>query len=257
MKLSLNALMQGNGPPLIILHGLFGSSRNWGAIAQRLAEHWTVHALDLRNHGQSPWSDDVRYQALAADVQGYLDDQKIGRAAIIGHSMGGKAAMALALSDPARVERLLVADIAPVRYPPAFQPYLDAMRSLDLSNIARRNEADAHLTDAVPDAGIRAFLLQNLASGPDGLAWRMNLAALDAGMEEIQGFPDDLLGNRFGGSTLFLSGGRSDYVRPAHRDTIKQSFPKARFARIPDAGHWVHAEKPAEFFQTASIFLKS
>lgn len=257
MKLSLNALTQGNGPPLIILHGLFGSSRNWGAIAQQFAERWTVHALDLRNHGQSPWADDVRYQALAADVLGYLDSQKIERSTIIGHSMGGKAAMALALSEPARVDRLLVADIAPVRYPPAFQPYLDAMRSLDLPNIARRNEADTHLKDAVPDPGIRAFLLQNLASGPDGLAWRMNLVALDAGMQEIQGFPEELLNNQFDGSTLFLSGGQSDYVRPEHRDTIKRSFPKARFARIPKAGHWVHAEKPAEFYQTASIFLES
>ncbi len=256
MKLSLNALTQGNGPPLIILHGLFGSSRNWGAIAQSLADSWTVHALDLRNHGQSPWSDDVRYEALAADVAGYLNAQNIDRAAIIGHSMGGKAAMALALSEPDRVNRLLIADIAPVRYPPAFQAYLNAMRSLDLSGISRRSEADAHLKDAVPDPGIRAFLLQNLATGPNGLEWRMNLAVLDSGMEEIQGFPEALLDRRFEGSTLFLSGGKSDYVRAEHRDVIKRSFPKARFARIPNAGHWVHAEKPAEFLQTASIFLE-
>lgn len=255
MPLSLNALTLGNGPPLVILHGLFGSSRNWGSIAQTLGDGWTVHALDLRNHGESPWSDNVDYEEMASDVIAYLDAQNIDRAPIIGHSMGGKVAMTAALTHPDRLERLLVADIAPVTYPPAFGPFIAAMRSLDLSNITRRGEAGKFLEQAIPDPGIRSFLVQNLTSGPSGLEWRINLQALDGGMAYIQAFPIHLLEMQFDGPTLFLGGKRSDYIRPEHRATIKQSFPKARIAYIPDAGHWLHAEKPDEFTRVATAFL--
>lgn len=214
-----------------------------------------MHALDLRNHGQSPWSDDVGYEAMAGDVLGYLDSQNISRAAIIGHSMGGKVAMAAALHRPDRIERMLVADIAPVQYPSAFGPYIKAMRSLDLSAIKRRSEAGELLEQAVPDPGIRAFLVQNLGSGPSGFAWRINLAALDIGMPAIQGFPEQLLDGQFDGPTLFLGGKKSDYIRSEHRAVIKRNFPQARVAYIPGAGHWLHAEKPDAFTRNATAFL--
>jgi pimeloyl-ACP methyl ester carboxylesterase len=245
----------GDGDPLVVLHGLFGSAGNWTTVARRLGASRRVYALDLRNHGESPWHDGMAYEAMAADVLAFLDARGLGRAAVIGHSMGGKVAMALALAHPARVGALIVVDVAPVDYPPALAPFVAAMRALDPAAAPRRAEADARLAPAVPDPAIRAFLLQNLVKRDGRLAWRINLAAVEAEMDRISSFPDGLLERRYPGPTLFLGGGRSDYIRAEHDARIRRLFPAARIEHVPGAGHWVHAEAPDAFVREVEGFL--
>lgn len=245
----------GSGPPLVILHGLFGSGRNWTRLARQLGETWQVFALDLRNHGDSPWTEGMSYPALAEDVLAFLDRQGLETATVVGHSMGGKTAMALALLYPERVKALVVVDMAPVAYETGFRPYIEAMQRLDLHRLSRRAEADAGLQAAVPDPGIRAFLLQNLVANPNGFAWRLNLAALAAGMAAIGDFPETLTGRTYGGRTLFLGGGLSDYIGEGHRPTIHRLFPGAGIEMLPGVGHWVHAEAPETFLARVQAFL--
>ncbi|MEM8823716.1 MAG: alpha/beta fold hydrolase [Pseudomonadota bacterium] len=233
--------------PLLIAHGLFGSARNWGVIAKRLSDIREVVAVDMRNHGASPWSDDHSYGALAADLAEVIGDRPHD---VLGHSMGGKAAMVLALSYPERVAKLVVADIAPVGYGHTQSHLIDHMRAVDLSKVTRRSDAAAQLSE-VPDDGTRSFLLQSLDVAEK--RWTLNLDALQAEMPKIIGFPD--VAGSFDGPTLFLSGGDSEYVRRAHRDRIKALFPAARLASIPGAGHWLHAQKPREFETALRMFL--
>lgn len=240
----------GDHPPLLIAHGLYGSARNWGAIAKRLSDDRQVITVDMRNHGESPALPDHGYPALADDLAEVIAAHG-GRADVVGHSMGGKAAMVLALTHGDLVARLVVADIAPVAYGHTQVQYIHAMRGVDLTRVDRRPDADAQLRDVVEDAGTRAFLLQSL--DVSARRWRLNLDALEAEMPKIVGFPD--VSGTFDGPTLFLSGGESDYVRPDHRPKIRVLFPKARFARIPGAGHWLHAEKPREFQASVQAFL--
>ncbi|WP_424944062.1 alpha/beta fold hydrolase [Aliiroseovarius crassostreae] len=239
-------------PPILIAHGLFGSGRNWGVIAKRLAKSRRVVTVDMRNHGGSPWSDSHEYADLAADLAEVIGAIG-GQADVIGHSMGGKAAMVLALSHPEMLRRLIVADIAPVGYGHSQTPLIEAMRGLDLSQVALRSDADQLLSDTVDDPSVRAFLLQSLDVA--GKAWRLNLDVLQAEMDKIVGFPD--VTGSFDGPTLFLAGAASDYVRPEHRPLIKALFPNARQAKIPGAGHWLHAEKPREFEAAAGLFLSA
>src|SRR5690349_17265545 len=186
----LNAVEAGEGAPLVLLHGLFGASGNWGAIQKRLAAARRVIAMDLRNHGASGRDPVMDYPALAADVAETLQALGAAPAAVLGHSMGGKVAMALALTRPGLVERLVVADIAPVTYPPALRGYVAAMQALPLHPGLTRREADAALAEAVPEPGIRAFLLQNLRFGAGAPGWRLGLAELAAAMPVIEGFPE-------------------------------------------------------------------
>ena len=237
-------------PPILIAHGLFGSARNWGVIARRLSETRRVVTVDMRNHGDSPWRDRHGYPDLAADLAEVIAAHG-GVADVVGHSMGGKAAMALALGTPRAVRRLVVADIAPVAYTHTQQPLIEAMRAVDLAAVETRRDADDQLRAAVPEAGVRAFLLQSL--DVPGRRWRLNLAALSAEMPAIIGWPDPP--GTFDGPVLILSGAASDYVQPAHRPEIKRLFPNARFAKIPGAGHWLHAEKPREFEAALAAFL--
>jgi pimeloyl-ACP methyl ester carboxylesterase len=239
----------GAGPPLVIAHGLYGSGRNWGVIAKRLSQGRRVIAVDMRNHGASPWTATHSYPELADDLSGAV----AGPADFLGHSMGGKAAMQLALQSPERVRRLIVADIAPVAYSHTQQGMIDAMRAVDLSVVSKRSDADAQLAAHVGDPGVRQFLLQSL--DVTAQAWRLNLDTLEREMETITGWPGTP--GIFEGPALFLSGGTSDYVRREHRDLIRAQFPKARFASIPGAGHWVHAEKPREFEAAARAFLEA
>lgn len=239
-------------PPLLIVHGLFGSGRNWGAIAKRIALHRQVVTVDLRNHGESPWSSVHDYRAMAEDL-GETIARHAGRMDVLGHSMGGKAAMLLALTEPDRVRRLIVADIAPVAYSHSQMHYVDAMRALDLAGISRRSQADAELAEAVPEASVRAFLLQSLAIESGRADWRLNLDALGAEMPKILDFP--AIQARFSGPTLFLVGGQSDYVRPAHRARILELFPAAGYEVLPKAGHWLHADAPNAFVAAAEGFL--
>jgi esterase len=248
----LNAVTYGtstDAPPLIVAHGLFGSARNWGVLAKRLSGHRQVTAVDMRNHGESPWFEDHTYHDQASDLSLAIPS----RADVLGHSMGGKAAMMLALSHPQKVRKLVVADIAPVGYGHSQMPMIEAMRAIDLSEVKTRGDADRQLQSHVEDPGVRAFLLQSLDVKEQ--RWRLNLDALAAEMDDIIGFPQ--VDSRFEGPVLFLSGGDSDYVRRDHRDQIRDLFPKAVFAKIPCAGHWLHADKPREFEASVDAFLKA
>ncbi|MDX1575370.1 MAG: alpha/beta fold hydrolase [Kiloniellales bacterium] len=245
----------GAGPPLVILHGLFGSRRNWAGIARQLGDAYRVFALDLRNHGESPWAESMSYRAMAADVAAFLERQGLEGATVLGHSMGGKAAMLLALERGELVGRLIVVDIAPVAYGHSHLPTIEAMRAIDLSAVSRRGEVDQALQGAVPDPGLRGFLLHNLASEDGRLRWRINLAALGNNMDGLIGYPDDLADLSYDGASLFLAGAVSDYLRAEHHPPIRALFPAAEFDAIAGAGHWVHAEQPEAFLARVQAFL--
>jgi len=236
--------------PVLIVHGLFGSARNWGVIAKRLGAMCRVLTVDMRNHGQSFHADTHGYEDLADDLARVIEAQG-GRADVIGHSMGGKAAMMLALKRPELVRKLVVADIAPVAYTHTQSHLIDAMESLDLTRVSKRSDADALLAAQIEEPGVRAFLLQSLDVREQ--RWLLNLRTLRAEMDRIIGWPE--ASGQFSGPALFLSGAASDYVQAEHRAGIKSLFPAARFAKIPGAGHWLHAEKPREFEAAVAAFL--
>ncbi len=245
---------QSDAAPLVIAHGLFGSARNWGAIAKRLSSERRVVAVDLRNHGNSFWNPDHSYAALADDLAGVI--RHFGsKADVLGHSMGGKAAMVLAIENPGLVRKLVVADIAPVTYAHSHATTIAAMQAVDLARVMRRADADAQLALHLADASLRAFLMQSLEISPSGAAWKLNLTALRQNQAAITGFPD--VDKKFAGPALFLGGAGSDYLRPDYLPTIHRLFANASFAVIEGAGHWLHAEKPAEFARAVSDFLKS
>ncbi|NKC30671.1 alpha/beta fold hydrolase [Falsiroseomonas selenitidurans] len=252
MRLAVTTL--GEGAPVVLLHGLLGAGQNFGTVQKALAaEGFRVLALDLRNHGASPHAAGMAYPDMAADVAETMAAEGAWPAAVIGHSMGGKVAMALALTRPEGVSRLMVADIAPVPYPaPLFNAYIAAMRGLDLRPGLARREADAALAPAMPAAPLRAFLLQNLDFAQEPPAWRIGLEAIAAGMPAIAGWPD--LPGRYEGPVLVLAGERSDYIQPGHRPLFQRLFPAARQGSIP-AGHWLHAENPTAFLAQVRGFL--
>lgn len=241
------AQRSGTGTPLVVAHGLFGSGRNFNTLGRRWAAGRRVVLLDMRNHGNSPWADEMDYAAQAADLAEAVERLAEGRAIVLGHSMGGKATMALALSRPELVAGLIVADIAPMTYGHTHLPYVRAMRSTDLGAVRRRSDADALLADGVPDPMLRSFLLQNLVV-EDGVArWRMNLPAVEREMPRLIGWPGEWPQDRFDGPALFLHGGVSEYVPAESRGKIAALFPAAAVETVEGAGHWLHAEKPAEF----------
>lgn len=241
----------GDGPaPILIVHGLYGSARNWGVIAKRLSSDAPVLAVDMRNHGESPWFDSHSYADMADDLAQVIAAHG-GSARVIGHSMGGKAAMMLALRTPDLVARLLVADIAPVSYGHSQQRMIDAMRHIDLSQVTTRGQADAQLAEVLPEDGVRAFLLQSL--DVKARTWRLNLDVLSRYMDQIVGWPDPQ--GAYHGPCLFLSGALSDYVKPEYRAPIRAQFPQAQFAKIPQAGHWLHADRPREFEAAIRAFF--
>ncbi len=249
----LNTVEMGEGDvPLVIVHGLFGSARNWRVLQKRLAETRRVITVDLRNHGDSFWSDDNSYEALAGDLAEVIAAHG-GVADVLGHSMGGKAAMVLALTRPELVQRLIVADIAPVAYTHTQAGHIAAMKAVDMRVVTRRSEADKQLAATVPNAPLRAFFLQSVALEEGGARWKLNLEALGAEMPKIMGFPD--VGRAFGGPVLMLHGAESDYMQPEMQPEILRLFPKAEFAEIEGAGHWLHAEKPREFQAAVEVFL--
>jgi esterase len=248
----LHSVSRGEGPVLVLLHGLFGQSGNFGAVQRRLAAGGRrVIALDLRNHGASPHAPGMDYRTLAEDVRETLEALGVLPCAVLGHSMGGKAAMALALAHPQAVARLCVADIAPVRYRPHLVTYAAAMRDLALHPGLTRAEADAALAPVVADAGERAFLLSNLLLGT-APRWRLGLDHIIAGMDDIQDWP--VTEGSYAGPTLFLAGARSRYVRPEHRPAIAALFPAARVVTLKNAGHWLHADDPEGFLAVAEAF---
>lgn len=240
--------------PLVILHGLFGSGTNWRGIARRLSGDRRVLAMDMRNHGRSFNDPRMSYPLMAGDVLDTLDGQGIGTVDLLGHSMGGKAAMAAALTHTDRVSRLVVVDIAPVPYTHTHLPLIEAMMALDLDSLHSRKDADEALGDAIPDHTVRQFLLQSLEQVDGRYHWRLNLAALKRAMGELVGFPD-LDGRIYAGPTLFLYGADSDYVQDRDRPRIESYFPNAEYRAIAGAGHWVHADQPAALIEELKSFL--
>jgi len=240
------------GADLLIAHGLFGSARNWGVLSKRLSDTRRVIAVDMRNHGLSPWFETNSYDDLAVDLAEVILSTG-GAADVLGHSMGGKAAMVLALTRPEMVNRLIIADIAPVTYSHTQRHLISALQAVDLSQVSSRRDADAQLMTSVPEDGVRAFLLQSLELKGEAPRWALNLDVLDAEMPDIIGFPQ--VTGRFDGPCLFLSGGSSDYVKPSDHARIRMLFPQAEFAAIDGAGHWLHAEKPREFESAVRDFL--
>ena len=238
-----------DGTGLVIAHGLFGSGRNWGVLSKRLAEGRRVRAVDMRNHGASAWHSSNSYSDMAADLAELMPVPSD----LLGHSMGGKAAMVLALQAPEKLRRLIVADIAPIAYTHTQAHLIAAMRAVDLGAVTSRRDAEAQLAETVPEAGVRAFLLQSLDLKGARPRWTLNLDVLEAEMDAIIGFPE--VSGQFKGPVLFLSGGASDYVQPHHHDRIKALFPNAEFQQIAGAGHWLHAEKPREFETAVRDFL--
>ncbi|MDP3958727.1 MAG: alpha/beta fold hydrolase [Pseudorhodobacter sp.] len=246
------ALSAQGKPPLLIAHGLAGSARNWGAVARKLAASREVVAVDMRNHGTSPRFASQSYPEMAADLAEVIGACG-GQADVLGHSMGGKAAMMLAVTAPDLVRRLVVADIAPVAYEHDLTSHIDALRGLDLTGLTSRGEADRRLAATVPEASLRAFFLQSLDLKAQPPQWRLNLDVLAAEMPKITGWPE--VAGSFPRPALFLTGALSDYVRPEHRDRIRALFPAARFARFAKSGHWLHVDQPDEFIATVRVFL--
>lgn len=237
-------------PPLLIAHGLYGSARNWNVIAKRISDSRQVVAVDMRNHGDSGWTDSHSYPDMADDLAEVIS--RIGGVVdVVGHSMGGKAAMMLALRHPDILRRLVVADIAPVAYSHSQISFIKAMRGVDLSRVTRRSDAEIQLADQGVERALQGFFTQSLDVAQK--RWKLNLDTLANEMPKIMAFPET--DAHWDGPTLFLSGGESDYVQPQHRNAIRARFPHARFAKLPGAGHWLHAEKPREFEASLRAFL--
>ena len=243
----------GSGPPVALLHGLFGSAANFGTVQKRLAERYRVIALDLRNHGNSPHAPYMSYPAMAEDVLETLRSRNALPCTLIGHSMGGKVAMAAALEAPGAVSRLLVADIAPAPSPPVYRDYARAMANVPLSPELTRMDANRSLSETVDNPAIRAFLLQNLRFGSDP-AWRIGLDAISNALPVLEGWPQ-LDESAYLGPTVFVAGARSDYIKAEHRGVIRELFPAARFAVLKNAGHWLHADNPEGFISLVDAFM--
>lgn len=250
----LNAAVTGDGAPLVMLHGLFGAARNLGILARALSENAKVIALDLRNHGGSPHGLPMDFATLAEDVAETLAVLGAARADVVGHSLGGKTAMALALTRPAMVRRLVVMDIAPIAYEHDYEGYVAAMLAMKLTPGLTRGAADAQLAGAVKEAPMRAFLLNNLVLG-EKPRWRVGLAEIRAAMPDLLAWPE-LPGQRpFTGPTLFLRGALSAYVGPEAEGAIDTLFPHAQRRSIEGAAHWLHADKPRETIAALKAFL--
>lgn len=258
MTQGLHTLQYGeSGTPIVFLHGLFGQGRNWNTIGKALLPDHRVTLVDLPNHGRSPWTERIDYPQMADTVAGEVI-RALGPVCLVGHSMGGKVAMMLALRHPELIERLVVADIAPVAYPSAreFTGYIRALQDLDLSGITTREDADAALAPAVPAASVRAFLLQNLRRQGDSWRWQPNLEVLDRDIERLAGWPEEAAASApYPGPVLWVAGATSDYIRPEYDQTMRALFPHYRKVRIKGAGHWVHSEQPEVFIELLRRFL--
>ncbi|RTY98084.1 alpha/beta fold hydrolase [Flavobacterium sp. RSP49] len=246
--------IEGSGQPLLILHGFLGMSDNWKTLGTQFAAHFQVHLLDLRNHGRSLHSENFTYEIMAQDVYEYCQAHGLENINILGHSMGGKIAMLLATLYPALVNKLIVADIGPKFYPQHHQDILAGLNAVDFSKKPSRSDVEEIMEKFVSDFGTRQFLMKNLFwQEPGQLAFRFNLAVFNAKMDEI-GIP--LPKNSvFEKPTLFIRGGKSNYILDSDFEIIKQHFPDSNIETIPNVGHWLHAENPAEFYQKVTSFL--
>ncbi|MBS1680821.1 MAG: alpha/beta fold hydrolase [Bacteroidetes bacterium] len=244
----------GQGKPLVILHGLFGSSDNWHSLGKVFSEKFSVYLVDQRNHGQSPHRDEMDYQVLTEDLEDFFKQNKIERAHLIGHSMGGKTVMNFAVKNPSLVDRLIVVDIVPKYYKVHHDRLIEGMKSIPLDEIASRSEADVILSGYEPDVAVRQFLLKNLGRDDQGkFFWRFNLQALYAHLEEIGAGMQ--YNGTFDGDSLFINGKKSNYFSEGDDGLIRKLFPRAQFTTL-DTGHWVQAENAQAFAKTVFEFLK-
>ena len=253
--LHLNFIKSGNGYPVVILHGLFGMLDNWKTIARSLEENFSVYLIDQRNHGKSPHTDAHSYKLMAEDLYTFFIQHKITSAHIIGHSMGGKTAMQFALDHPEKVNKLIVVDMGIKRYQGGHDEIFDALKSVDLTKIKARKDAEQQLSEKVDDPGVQQFLLKNLSGIPGGnYHWKFNLDALFANYETeiLTGIGE---GRNYAGEVLFVRGELSKYIRDEDWESIQSVFPKAKLLTVKDSGHWVHAEKPKELLEIIITFL--
>ena len=251
----LHHLASGQGEPLLILHGLFGSGKNWQSHARRFAEEYRTHVVDLRNHRDSFHAEEMNYPVMAADVRRLIESLGIEGCRIVGHSMGGKVAMTLAAHYPGLVTRLVVADIAPVSYFHDYDDLLEPILALHLADLRSRSEAEHALRENIPEDPLRAFLLQNLQRDAAGWRWRVNWRVIQREMESLTGF-EDLSDWQVDLPALFIRGARSDYVGDDEIEVIQRHFDRAEFATVDDAGHWLHAEQPETFVGRVLEFLR-
>jgi len=244
----------GSGPPIVLLHGLFGSGSNWGRIARSLAEHYHVLVPDLRNHGRSPHTDDMSLPAMAEDVAALLAQHGVTGCLLAGHSLGGKVAMATALQHPASVRGLAVVDIGPMPTPNRFGGILNALQKVQPETLDQRADADAVLAEVVENPALRAFLLKNLRATGDGWRWALNLPAIAAHIETLMDWPAELAARQYAGPTGFIRGANSPYLRGVDEAALQRQFPRAQLRTVPDAGHWVHYEQPEAFLAVLRDF---
>jgi len=241
---------------ILILHGLFGSKRNWQSIARQLSEQCQVFTLDLRNHGESGHHDDMTYQVMADDVFQFISEHSLKDVSVVGHSMGGKVAMQMALQHPEIIKRLVIIDIAPVKYEHGFNDLIESLKALPLEQISNRQDADEHLRSTVQPETLRQFLLQNLKNSSDGFHWRINLDAIQANIDALMDFPVDHRVLQYQNSVLFLRGEKSDYIKHLYEQKIFKLFSRALFITVADTGHWLHAENPDFVVQEIRKFTK-
>ena len=254
--LNLHYQVSGNGPPLLILHGLFGSGSNWRTVARTLAQTHTVYLVDLRNHGSSPWDDTMSYADMAGDVSALINTLALSAPIVLGHSMGGKVAMALALLYPHQVGQLIVVDIAPIQYSGSMNSVARAMMLPEVIIGENRTEVTRNLQKHLPDPAIAPFLMQNLLSTEAGFAWRINLASIDRQMPQIISFPSELKHLNYQGPSVAVVGENSDYVMGADGSLFVPMFVPIDVRVIQGAGHWVHTDKPADFLNSIVDVIK-
>ncbi len=251
----LHTHITGSGQPLVLLHGLFGSYENLAGIARALTDQWQIISIDLPNHGLSAHSEHMDYTSMVADLAETLDSLQIKHCALLGHSLGGKLAMAFALAYPKRVSQLIVADIAPVNYQRSHQAVFSGLTAVNLAAISSRSDADKQLAEHITEPGVRQFLLKSLEKTDSRFRWKFNLAALEQCYNTLLSAPTD--DGSYAGPVLFIKGADSDYILPEHRPEIMRYFPAAQAKIINGTGHWLHAEKPAAFAKLVRDFLLS
>ena len=254
MSLILNSEVTGsdNVQDMIIIHGLFGSISNWRTISRSLSDHYRVHSLDLRNHGDSPWSDEMSYLDMAGDIALYIQQHNLNMPHILGHSMGGKTAMVLLQHFNIVTGNVFIIDIAPISYAHDHDYLLSALQTLDLTPLQSRKEADGLLAERIESLGIRQFLLQNLKRTEQGFSWRINLEAVSRNKASIFSYPESSPSQH---PVLFIRGAHSDYVLPENHQEIQQHFPRSNIETISSAGHWLHAEQPKALLSMLRQYL--
>jgi len=254
MKLHHQIMGSRTEHPLVILHGLFGSSDNWRGLAKQLSQSTQVITVDLRNHGQSPHSNELNYQLMADDLAELLDDLELKEIDLIGHSVGGKVSMAFSYYHSERLRKLLVVDVAPREYQGEHEDIFKTLLALDLENATTRRELDDELAISLPNKAIRQFLLMNIIADKSGLRWRINLESLaDNYPFLLYAVCDDEIINT---PTLFIRGGRSHYIKQSDDALIQRVFTNSDIVTIEQAGHWVHADAPNEFMQITTEFFE-